>query len=222
MTESIRRCRTAALALAFLALGLAVPALEAQDPAAPASSSSVDPADVLRPGDIVELKVWREETFSGKYTVDQSGRVVLPRIGVLEVAGVPTSELRDRILEGLSRYLRNPSIDIVFLKRITIHGAVTEAGLYPVDPTMTVLDALALAGGARPDGRLDRIRLIRDGEAIATIPTTGVRMDQLRIRSGDQLFVPEQSWVRRNSGLVATVISTAASLAIALLYLSRG
>jgi hypothetical protein len=79
-----------------------------------------------------------------------------------------------------------------------------------------------MAGGARPDGRLDRIRLVRDGEVIATVPTTGVRMEDLRIRSGDQLFVPEQSWFRRNTGLVATVVSTAASVMIALLYISRG
>jgi protein involved in polysaccharide export with SLBB domain len=113
-------------------------------------------------------------------------------------------------------------MDVVFLRRIAIHGAVMRAGLYPVDPTMTVLDALALAGGARHDGRLDRIRLLREGENAMTIPTTSMQMEELRIRSGDQLMVPEQSWFRRNNMLIATGISAAASLAIALLYISRG
>lgn len=181
-----------------------------------------DTLDVLRPGDVVRLAVWREDAFSGDFTVDRSGRVVLPRLGAVEVAGIPTVELREQILEGLGRYLRNPSIDVIFLRRIAIHGAVMRAGLYPVDPTMTVLDALALAGGARHDGRLDRIRLIREGEEVMTVPTTGMQMDELRIRSGDQLMVPEQTWFRRNNTLIATGISAAASLAIALLYISRG
>jgi polysaccharide biosynthesis/export protein len=180
-------------------------------------AATVDRADVLRPGDIVRLNVWREETFSGEYMVDGSGRVVLPRLGAVEVEGVPTAELRARILEGLARYLRNPSVEVVFLRRITIHGAVTNAGLYPVDPTMTVLDALALAGGARPEGRLDRMELIRADGEVVTVPTTGVQMGELRVRSGDQLFVPEQGWFRRNSMLVATGLSATVSLIVALL-----
>jgi polysaccharide biosynthesis/export protein len=209
--------------LASTVLPDASAALAAQDsvPAALHASGS-EAGDVLRPGDVVRLNVWREAAFSGEFTVDRHGQVMLPRLGAVPITGVPTEELREQILKGLGRYLRNPSVDVVFLRRITVHGAVSRAGLYAVDPTMTVLDALAMAGGARPDGRLDRIRLVRDGEVIATVPTTGVRMEDLRIRSGDQLFVPEQSWFRRNTGLVATVVSTAASVMIALLYISRG
>jgi polysaccharide biosynthesis/export protein len=202
--------------LAMLLLLLAAPM-----PADAQSSSAPDPSDVLKPGDVIMLAVWREEDFSGEFPVDRSGRVVLPRLGSIDVTGVPTDELRARILEGLARYLRNPSIDVVFLRRIAVHGAVTNAGLYPVDPTMTVLDALALAGGARPDGRVDQIRLIRDGQEIMRIPTTGMQMADLRVRSGDQLFVPEEGWFRRHSAVVAAGISAAASLAVALLYLSR-
>lgn len=213
----------AALTAPTPAAGQSAAAQAAQ--AAPAGperqGAAADTGDVLRPGDVVRLAVWREESFSGEFVVDRDGQVVLPRLGVLEVTGVPTAELRERILTGLARYLRNPSIEVAFLRRVAIHGAVTNAGLYPVDPTMTVLDALALAGGARPDGRLDQIRLIRNGVEVATVPTTGVQLEELRIRSGDQLFVPEQTWLRRNSSLVVTGISSVASLVIAILYLSR-
>jgi protein involved in polysaccharide export with SLBB domain len=209
------------LFLAAAALTAPMPAAGQSAAAQASGAPAVDTGDVLRPGDVVRLAVWREESFSGQFVVDRDGQVVLPRLGVLEVTGVPTAELRARILTGLARYLRNPSIEVVFLRRVAIHGAVTHAGLYPVDPTMTVLDALALAGGARPDGRLDQIRLIRDGVEVATVPTTGLQLEELRIRSGDQLFVPEQTWLRRNSNLVVTGISSVASLVIAILYLSR-
>jgi protein involved in polysaccharide export with SLBB domain len=207
-----------AAAIVFL---VALPAATvAQDTMAEAEAEA-ERTDVLRPGDIVALRVWREASFSGEFSVDGSGRVVLPRLGMIDVTGVPTSELRAQILEGLGQYLRNPSIDVVFMRRVAIYGAVSRAGLYPVDPTMTVLDALALAGGARGDGRLDRIRLIRDGQEIMVVPTTSAQMEELRIRSGDQLFVPEQSWFRRHALLVATGISTVTSVVVALLYISR-
>jgi protein involved in polysaccharide export with SLBB domain len=232
MTASFPTPTALALGLtlvAGLAFGVASPAAS-QDttpppptpPAAPSTPAVADPGDVLRPGDVVRLLVWREPAFSGEFPVDQNGQVMLPRLGAVTVTGVPTSELREQILTGLSRYLRNPSMDVMFLRRVAVYGAVSRAGLYPVDPTMTVLDALAMAGGARPDGRIDRIRLLREGEVIATIRTTGVRMEDLSIRSGDQLFVPEATWFRRNTAIVATVISTGASVLIALLYISRG
>jgi protein involved in polysaccharide export with SLBB domain len=226
--------RGAIIALAILILTPAAPSVWAQtasearsapiaeaSPAAQAAPGA-DTADVLRPGDIIKLTIWREPSFSGEFVVDAEGVAVLPRLGPTPVAGVPTDELRTRLRSELERYLRNPSIEIVFLQRITIHGAVMRAGLYPVDPTMTVLDAVALAGGARHDGRMDRIKLIRGGREIAEIRTAETPVGDLSIRSGDQLFVPELGWFRRNSGLVATGISAMTSLAIALIYITRG
>jgi protein involved in polysaccharide export with SLBB domain len=212
--------RGAIVALAILLI------LTPTGPSATAQTAPVAPgadtADVLRPGDIIQLTIWREPSFSGDYVVDAQGVAVLPRLGPTPVAGIPTEQLRAQLRGELERYLRNPSIEIVFLHRITVHGAVMRAGLYPVDPTMTVLDAVALAGGARHDGRMDRIKLIRDGREIAEIRMAETQVGDLSIRSGDQLFVPELGWFRRNSGLVATGISAMTSLAIALIYISRG
>lgn len=215
---SLRYLAGALLSLAMVLGG--PPSLTAQ--ATPPPDTARPPLETsLQPGDVVRLTVWREPDFTGEFPVDAAGHVVLPRIGMMDVAGKPASALRQEILDGLGRYLRNPSIDVVFLRRITIYGAVQRSGLYPVDPTMTILDALALAGGARYDGRLDRIRLLRGGEEIATIATTSTRIDELPIRSGDQLFVPEQSWARRNSGLLATFISAGVTLAVAFIYTSQ-
>jgi protein involved in polysaccharide export with SLBB domain len=214
MQKTFRRAATVAVALVLT--------LSAAGTSLPAQAAPVDPVDeVLRPGDIIRLAIWREPDFSGEYVVDAAGVAILPRLGATRVAGIAVDELRAQLRSELGRYLRNPSIDIVFLHRITIHGAVMRAGLYPVDPTMTVLDAVALAGGARHDGRMDRIRLIRDGREIAEVRTAETQVRDLAIRSGDQLFVPEQGWFRRNAGLVATGISAATSLAIALIYISR-
>jgi polysaccharide export outer membrane protein len=164
----------------------------------------------------VKLLIWREEDFSGEFPVALDGSVVLPRIGRQEVTGESPDALRTRWLKEFERYLRNPSIEITFLRRVTVLGAVREAGLKHVDPTMTIAQALALAGGTTPDGATDRIVLMRDGEQIQTV-TERMRIAETPLRSGDQLFVPERSWISRNTGIVAALISGAASIVVALL-----
>ena len=171
---------------------------------------------VLRPGDVVRLLIWREEEFSGEFPVAQDGSVVLPRLGRQDVRGETPDALRAKWLKEYERFLRNPSIEITFLRRVTVLGAVREAGLKLVDPTMTIAQALAMAGGTTPDGATDRIVLMRDGEPIQTV-SERTRIAETPLRSGDQLFVPDRSWVSRNTGIVTALISGAVSVVVALL-----
>lgn len=179
--------------------------------APPAASAEA----LLRPGDVVALKIWREKDLTGEFDVNAAGVVVFPKIGPMRVTELPPDTLRERLLESYGRYLRNPSIEITFLRRVTILGAVHKPGLYPVSPTMTIADALALAGGATSEGKADRIEVLRDGERIKTKLSQRTRIADSPIISGDQIFVPERSWVSRNTAIVATFISAATTLFIA-------
>lgn len=158
----------------------------------------------LRPGDVIQLRVWREPDLSGEYTVDERGRVVLPKIGVQYVTDDAPDELRERLVAEYRRYLVNPSIEVIFLRRINVLGSVRAPGLYPVDPTMVVADALAMAGGVAPEGRQDKIQLIRGGQVLEADITHRTRIADLPIRSGDQLYVPERSWFSRHSSIVVS------------------
>jgi polysaccharide biosynthesis/export protein len=162
------------------------------------------PGTALRPGDAVRIRIWRELDLSGEFIVDPDGVVTLPKIGPQQVMGVPPAELRQRLVAEFERYLRNPSIEVTFLRRINILGSVRMPGLYPVDPTMTVYDALALAGGTTPDARQNRIQLVRGDEVMTTDIRSGTRIDELPIHSGDHLYVPERSWLSRNFPVVVT------------------
>jgi protein involved in polysaccharide export with SLBB domain len=77
---------------------------------------------------------------------------------------------------------------------------------------MTVADALALAGGTTPDGHSDKVELMRDGERLTVRLSRRTRIVESPIQSGDQLFVPERSWIRRNAGILAAGISASATL----------
>jgi protein involved in polysaccharide export with SLBB domain len=180
---------------------------QAQQPAATKASQ-----EFVQPGDVVKLWIWREEELSGEFVVPETGVVVFPKIGAQKVTERAMPALRDALLTEFQRYLRNPSIEITFLRRVNVLGAVRKPGVYPLDPTMTVAMALAMAEGTTPEGRTDRVELIRDGERLVANVNQRTRIAELPIRSGDQLFVPERSWVSRNGAFVAAVVTGGFSL----------
>ena len=192
------------VASAIAGLARAAPA---QQPAAAKSSQ-----EYVQPGDVVKLWVWREEALSGEFLVPETGMVVFPKIGAQRVTERPMPELREALLAEFQKYLRNPSIEITFLRRVNVLGAVRKPGVYPLDPTMTVAMALAMAEGTTPEGRSDRVELIRDGERLIANINQRTRIAELPIRSGDQLYVPERAWISRNSVLVAALVSGVFSL----------
>jgi polysaccharide export outer membrane protein len=188
-------------------------ALTEVEPAAAQNGAQATPGqEYVLAGDVVKLWVWREEALSGEFLVPQSGIVVFPKIGPHRVTDKPMMELRDSLLLEFQKYLRNPSIEISFLRRVNILGAVRRPGVYPLDPTMTVAMALAMAEGATSEGRPDRVELLRDGERLIANITQRTKIADLPIRSGDQLFVPERNWISRNTGLAAAIISGVFSL----------
>jgi polysaccharide export outer membrane protein len=168
--------------------------------------------DFVMPGDVVKLWVWREEQLSGEFLVPESGVVVFPKIGPQKVTQRPMVQLRDTLLVEFQKYLRNPSVEITFLRRVNVLGAVRVPGVYSLDPTMTVAMAIAMAQGTTPDGRADHVELLRNGERLVANVNQRTRIAELPIRSGDQLFVPERTWLARNTWLVSTVVSGVFSL----------
>jgi protein involved in polysaccharide export with SLBB domain len=181
------------------------------------SADSTGTRGLLRPGDVIRLKVWREPDWSGDFQVLETGVAVLPRLGPLKVTGMSGDALTKLVVDSLSTFLRNPSIQVDLLRRIRILGAVRNPGLYPVDPSVTVADALALAGGATSEGQVNKVVLRREGEKINVKLNKQARLADSAIQTGDELFVPEKGWVSRNTGLFAAGLSAATTLVVALI-----
>jgi polysaccharide export outer membrane protein len=171
---------------------------------------------VLQAGDVVRLRIWREPDLSGDFAVDERGVAVFPKIGPMTVQSQSPDSLEARLIRELSTYLRNPSVEVVLLRRVQVVGAVRTPGLYTVDPTMSISDALALAGGVTDAGQADRVRLLRDGKQITISITQTTRFGDAAIRSGDQLYVPQKSWISRNPGAFAGVLTAAAGIIVTL------
>jgi polysaccharide export outer membrane protein len=201
--------------IAVLLLTLAIPASGAVQSMQSQANSVADSAVLLRPGDLIRLRIWREPDLSGDFPVDPTGSVVFPKLGPMTVTKQSPDSLRAALIAAYRVYLNHPSIDVMFLRRVQVLGAVRNPGLYPVDPTMTLGDAIALAGGATPDGNQDKVSVIRGGVKLSSNLSHGVRVADSPVRSGDEIFVPQRSWISRNPGIVATAITASVSLFIA-------
>jgi protein involved in polysaccharide export with SLBB domain len=206
------------IALLGLAMGSgAVATADAQQPPAeqPPGAGAID-AQPLRPGDIIRLRVWREPDYSGEFPIESNGAAVLPHVGSFNVAGMSAETLRVRLIAAYSDILLNPSISITVLRRIQVLGAVSKPGLYPVEATMSVSDAIALAGGPTAAAKKNQVVLIRDGQRIATNLAAHDLLSSSQIRSGDQILVPEQSrWMSER--MFYTAVAAAVSIGITLI-----
>lgn len=176
------------------------------------TSASPGGTEVLRPGDVVRLRIWREPDLSGDFPLDESGFVTVPKLGRIEAVGFSRDSLKRYLVSSYEAYLRNPSIEVSLLRRISVLGAVRTPNVYAVDPTMTVAEVVAMAGGAAPDGKMNQVQVVRGQERLELELTQGTRLSDTPIRSGDQLYVPQRSWVSRNIGFVVGTVSGAVGL----------
>jgi hypothetical protein len=78
-----------------------------------------------------------------------------------------------------------------------------------------VSDALALAGGTTADGSPNRVVLIREGVRLPVKLEANTPIASASIRSGDQIYVDQRSWISRNTGVVTAAITGVVSLIIA-------
>jgi len=206
--------------LFFLVLGLATGCASATrgvaQPGGVQDTVGVAGREMIRPGDSIRLRIWREPDLSGDFAVDAGGVATLPRLGPVSVGSMTPDSLHSYLLAGFAKYIRNPTVEVTVLRRITVLGAVRNPGVYSADPTMTVAEVLALAGGVSVDGKRDRIQLIRNGAPLDLSLAPGARMVTTALRSGDQIYVPQRSWMSRNFPWVIGVTLSLTGLALRL------
>ena len=205
--------RPAARELVVAALLLMTPAIALPQSAPQGADSTQLSFSGLGPGDFILVNIWREPDLSDTVQVDNAGLAVFPKLGPIPVTGIRPDSLERLLVREYSRYLQNPSIRVTVLRRITIWGAVMRPGTYPVDLTLAITDALALAGGATSEGKSDKVELRRGTtRRMIDLSAETERVGDLSLRSGDQLFVPRRSWVSRNPGFIVATIGTVTSI----------
>lgn len=136
--------------------------------------------------------VFGEEDLSGEFEVDASGSVSLPLIGEVQADDLTIRQLEGAITEKLlDGYLKKPRVNIEVLnyRPFFILGEVRAPGSYPYVSRMTVLTAVALAGGYTYRARKNRILITR-----ANDPKNGEQTvtEEAVVLPGDIIRVPER------------------------------
>lgn len=190
------RALALSVTLAMAGLAVAAPA-RAQDsqPAAAVGDSAVQGARTLDyrlgSGDKLRVIVFGEEDLSGEFDVTGSGMVSLPLIGQVRAQGLTVDEFENAIRTSLMNgYLKNPrvSVEVLNYRPFYIIGEVNSPGQYPYTSGMTVLNAVAVAGGYTYRANEDRVYITRgDGEEEAYAADQTVK-----VLPGDVIRVPER------------------------------
>ena len=160
------------------------------------------------PNDLLDIEVLDLDNSKRTVRVNAAGAITLPLIGAVTVAGLTAQQVERHIAAKYSeKYLQNPQVS-VFIKeftteRITIDGAVVKPGIYPLTGQITLLRALALAGGFGSIADSSQVMLFRVNEKgerqVATFDVDKIRAgksDDPAIK-GDDLIVVQRDPTRR-------------------------
>jgi len=181
---------------------------------ATAAQAQTGGPNALNPGDQVRIAVWRNAEMSGDFTVAPNGTLNHPLYREVQVTGIPFTSVEERLRTFISRYTTNPQFVILPLVKIIVGGEVRAPNMFSVPPETTVTQAVILAGGPSERGKLDRVRLLREGQTIhLDMGRPDSQAASLQVRSGDQIIIPRSTNVFRDFiGPTASMVGAIAAI----------
>jgi polysaccharide biosynthesis/export protein len=170
---------------------------DAQSGEAAAIRTRLEEGD-FRTGDQVTVVVETHPDLSATYTVEPNRTIAVPGVGSVPLRGVLRSELQPHLTEYLAQYVRSPRVRAQSTIRIMVLGGVGRPGFYSVPAHALITEVIDSAGGTSRDSRLTSIRIERNGERLMEgqplqeAIIAGRTLDQLSVRAGDRIVVPQR------------------------------
>lgn len=177
-----------------------------------AVAQSDENADRIAPGDRLIVRVWHEPEWSDSLAVDPEGRIMLPRVGAMSVAGLHRASLADSVRKLFGAYLRDPVVDVFVLRRVAVLGSVKKPNVYYIEPVASLRDVLAQAGGLDEEGDANRIEIVRDGASRKLGRWRDISQRKVPLRSGDDIYVGKKTWLARNPTAAVSTLTLAVSV----------
>jgi polysaccharide biosynthesis/export protein len=167
-------------------------------PAATApAATNADSAYVIGAEDVLTVNVWHEPEMSRQLTVRPDGKISLPLAGEFQAAGVTASELENSIAKKLASLIQNPQVTVIVQdiksQRFNIMGEVNRPGTYPLQSDMTIIDAVAVAGGLRDFAKPKKMYVLRGNSKLPVNykDVIGGKLEaNLKLQSKDTVVVP--------------------------------
>lgn len=169
------------------------------------------------PGDEVKVRVYREPELSGQYVVNGRGEVFIPGLGRIFAAGMTADSLSAHITNGYTRRIIDAIVDVGLVRSLPVLGQVQAPGVYQAEPTMSVQQVVAKAGGVRGGGLQAPTILLqkgRDGTRYSL--SADVRLDRVALDEGDAIVIMNPSWLERSAPGLAIFNQLAGTISILL------
>jgi len=124
-----------------------------------------DDSFVIGDDDVLAISVWKEPEVSKTVPVRSDGKISLPLVGEVQASGQTPLKLEKEIAAKLQNYISEPEVTVIVQEiksqKFNILGQVEKPGSYPLANSMTVLDAIALAGGFKDFAKQKSVYVLR-------------------------------------------------------------
>jgi len=192
---------------ALMALSTFTPALasgkdkDKDDKKAAAVPPALNEDYKLGAGDKLRIEVYKDAQLSQSVQIRPDGKITLPLVGDLEATDHTPIELRDTITKSLKEYMTNPVVTVIVVEATAatayVMGEVNHPGAVNLQAPLTILQALALAGGLKDFADAKNIKILRKTatgvQTIAFNYKDAVKSTRapLYLRPGDTVVVPD-------------------------------
>lgn len=160
---------------------------------------------LLQAGDLVEIKVYKEDDMDRTLRISTNGSITFPLIGNVKIAGLTVGEAEQKLERALHSYLKTPSVSFLIKeyanKTVYVLGQVKKPSSIAIMPekTMTLLEAITSAGGFTDIAAISRVKILRMENGVqksievdvSQITKEGNKQYDVPLKPADVVFVPQ-------------------------------
>jgi protein involved in polysaccharide export with SLBB domain len=177
----------------------AVGAMQTTNAFAPAEGTAVSPDYPLGAGDQLIIRAWGSIDVDVKATIDRNGQIVIPKVGLVSMAGVKVSQSEAVIKQALAKNYKGFEVNVTLgqLRAITVYvvGQARRPGSYTLSSMSTLSSGLFASGGPNANGSVRRVQLKRAGQLVTEFDlygflSQGQAAGDVRLIDGDVIFIP--------------------------------
>lgn len=156
----------------------------------------------IQPGDLMEISVWREDYLEREVIVQPDGKISFPLVGTVNAGGTTIEAVQALVAQRLTQYIPDPVVTVSIKEirgnRVYVLGQVRNPGQFIMNPTVDVIQALALAGGLTTFAESNEIKILRRSGNLqeliefryADIARGRNLKQNIVLQSGDVVIVP--------------------------------
>lgn len=158
---------------------------------------------VVGPADVLRIQIWKDQELSTEAPVRPDGTLTMPLLGDVRAAGQTPSQIKEEVTKRLTKYFKDAvvtvSVQSVNSYRFTVSGNVLHPGVYSANNYVTIMEAVALAGGVNRFADTKSVVVIRRDDKgqtrripidLAALEDGKARHHDLVLLAGDVVHMP--------------------------------